>query len=146
MQSIDSRSGDLRFIERLASIEISSRVTNDEVSKLRGIVHDLVTHQATLGIMAEEARDSRAAFAKKLDEIVSKIDPLMVAMAQGATTIAMHLQQCTDMNKTQDDRHRDNQRRFRGVERSIYIATGGGVAIGGALTWFIPHLLKGVGG
>lgn len=111
--------------ERLARIEARQETTTEEIAKLRVTTHDLVTHQATLGLMAEEARESRANLGNKIDGLATKIDPMMVAVAQGATTVAMHVQQCTAHNAEQDRRHSENQARFARLERTIYFATGG---------------------
>lgn len=105
--------------ERLARIEANQENATGEITKLRVVTHDLVTHQATLGLMAEEARESRNNLSAKLDVLTTKIDPMMVAVAQGATTVAMHVQQCTDHNARQDQRHTENQGKFGKLETAI---------------------------
>lgn len=130
----ERRHVDSEIRERLAAIETASRITKDEVTALRVKTHELGTHTATLNLMAEEARDSRESLGVKMDALTNKIDPMMVAVAQGATTIAMHVQQCTELNRVQDQRHAENHARLSRMERTIWMATGAAFLLSSMIT------------
>lgn len=153
MPDNDRRNEDFAVRERLARLETATTTTNDELGKLRPVVHELVSVTTSLNLMAEEARESRANLARKLDEIVAKIDPMVVAVAQGATTVAMHIQNCNEIHKASDERqakieaqsdqrHEENQEKMGKIQKTIYIATGVALVIGAAASHYLPLLLK----
>ena len=124
--------GDMR--ERQAVAEAQLKAATERLGVVGDRLHKVENSATALVLLAEEAKEDRDALGHKIDAISEKIDPMMVAVAQGATTTAMHIAQCADLNKQQDTRHTENQARFGRIERTIWMAVGGASALSSMIT------------
>lgn len=60
--------------ERVAAIEEASRTSTAEVSRLRVVVHELVSHQTALGVNVEHLVQSMASLDSRFDRMQSSVE------------------------------------------------------------------------
>lgn len=125
--------------ERLARIEANQEVAKEEITKVRATVHELVSHQTALTLMAEEAKQSHAELQNDLHALSQKIDPAIATVAQSSVTLAMHVQQATDFRIDQQQKNKEIDTRLGKIEKTIYLGLGGAAVI-----WTVANLLFGL--
>lgn len=132
----ERRRSDREIGERLARVEANQEIASEEISKVRATVHEVVSKQTALTLMAEEAQRSHAELTGEIRNLSQKIDPTIASVAQSSLTLAMHVQQTTEFRAEQREKNKETDIRFGKIERTIYIATGGA-----AVVWAAASLL-----
>lgn len=134
MSDFPERRTDVELRDRLTRIDVRGEVALEELGKLRQVVHPLISQVSGLSLLAEEAREDRVELGVKLEKLGDKIDPILVASAQLATTVATHVEQCKVERTADDQRYKELSHRSSRIERTIYIATGAAALLSG-LGW-----------
>jgi chromosome segregation ATPase len=138
------------FGERLARIEERSASQSEEMRKVRDRVHDIASSLSSVVTMQEDAKEARDEMAVKLDALVTKIEPVLITIAQLSTTMATHIGQCvvdkhevhqklTALEIDSTTRHNDNVSRFSRIEFRIALYAGIATGLGIAISAIINH-------